>query len=547
MKEIRKKFIAIFAIVLATAIVTSACKVETPLNETKTPDLTHLGGGKKGAIDDEWDMTSFDDELDSSRFGLLKARILDGTFKDIDSIIVVKHGKILIEEYFNGATPNTLHDMRSAGKSFTSALVGIAIDKGLINGVNDRLLSYFPEIERSNDWDLRKDDITLKHVLSMSFGLAEPGEYPAWENSAWYTAHWINDVLYQPIEYEPGSRFDYDSAAPALFGPIIEQVSGMSVGQFSENFLFGPMGIYDYRWFTLPNGKDYTGGGFRMRPRDMAKFGQLYLQKGMWNGEQLISKEWVEESTRAHLVANAQLDQHYGYYWWRETFPIDTRWIESYFASGNGGNKIYVFPTEDLVVVITASAYDQSYGHPQVRMMMNKYILPAVIQAEDSQSRGPDIKTVPRIGFVISELVFFAALIFCILWPSVFLKKSLRADQSKSSDSGNNRRRLRLVRIWIGANALVGIVYVAIVLGEATTLDLWLNSGYVHPFYSALHKVIVSWAITILTMGSIVISVKFWKDRYWSNLVCSCFSTLTLVSLYCVLSLRHLGILFFVF
>jgi len=500
-----------------------------------------------GAIDDEWEMTSFDAEgLDSSRFGLLRARIIDGTFKDINSIIVVKHGKILIEEYFNGADPNALHDIRSAGKSLTSALVGIAIDKDLLNGTDERLLSYFPGVECSNDWDPRKDNITLKHVLSMSFGLTEPGEYPAWESRLWYTVHWIGDVLCQPIEYEPGSRFDYDSAAPALFGPIIEQVSGVSVGQFAENFLFGPLGIERYRWFILPSGQEYTGGGFRMCPRDMARFGQLYLQKGTWNGEQLISKEWVEESTRAHLLADAQLDQYYGYYWWRETFPIDNRWIESYFASGNGGNKIYVFPTEDLVVVITASAYDQSYGHPQVRMMMNKYILPAVIQDKDSHSGEPDLKTVPRTGFVMSELVFLAALVFCILWPSAFLSEPLRANQSKSSDSRANRRWLRLVRIWIGANALVGILFVAIVLGEATTLDLWLNSGYARPIYPALHKVIVSWAITILTVGSVVISVSSWRDRYWSNFAGGCFSMLALFSLYCVLSLRYLGLLFFV-
>jgi hypothetical protein len=320
----------------------------------------------------------------------------------------------------------------------------------------------------------------------------------------------------------------------------------MSVGQFAENFLFGTLGIERYRWFILPSGKEYTGGGFRMRPRDMARFGQLYLQKGTWNGEQLISKEWVEESTRAHLLTSAQLDRHYGYYWWREAFSIDNRWIQTYFASGNGGNKIYVFPTEDLIVVITASAYDQSYGHPQVRMMMNKYILPAVIQDEDSHSGEPDLKIVPRIGFVISEFVFFSALVFCILWPSAFLSKPLRADQSKSSDSGGNRRWLRFVRIWIGANALVGILFVAIVLGEAATLDLWLNSGYARPFHSALHKVIVSWAITILTVGSVVISVSSWRDRYWSNLAGGCFSVLALVSLYCVLSLRYLELLFFV-
>lgn len=509
----RRVFFTIFTLVFAITIAISACKAEG---------------------------------LDSSRFGLLRARIIDETFKDINSIIVVKHGKILIEEYFNGADPNALHDIRSAGKSLTSALVGIAIDKGLINGVDERLLSYFPGGECINDWDPRKDDITLKHVLSMSFGLAEPGEYPAWESRRWYTLHWIGDVLCQPIEYEPGSRFDYDSAAPALFGPIIEQVSGMSVGQFAESFLFGPLGIEHYRWFILPNNQEYTGGGFRMRPRDMARFGQLYLQKGTWNGEQLISKEWVEESTRAHLLADAQLDQHYGYYWWREKFPIDNRWIEPYFASGNGGNKIYVFPTEDLVVVITASAYDQSYGHTQVRMMMNKYILPAVIQDKDSHPGEPDLKTVPRTGFVISELVFLAALVFCLLWPSAFLSKPLRADKSKSSDSRANRRWLRLVLIWIGTNALVSLLFVAIVLGEAATLDLCLNSGYARPIYPALHKVIVSWAITVLTVGSVVISVSSWRDRYWSNFAGVCFSVIALVSLYCVLSLRYLGLLFFV-
>jgi CubicO group peptidase (beta-lactamase class C family) len=515
-------------------------------NEGPAPDSTNERG-PGGAVDDEWEMKSFDAHgHDSSRFDLLKARIMDGTFKDINSIIVVKHGKILIEEYFNGADFHTLHDMRSAGKSFTSALVGIAIDKGLINGVGERLLSYFPGVECNNDWDTRKDDITLKHVLSMSFGLAEPGEYPAWESRRWYTVHWIGDVLCQPIEYEPGSRFDYDSAAPALFGPIIEQVSGMSVGQFAKNFLFGPLGIERYRWFILPSGKEYTGGGFRMRPRDMARFGQLYLQKGTWNGEQLISKEWVEESTRAHQLASAQLDRHYGYYWWRETFSIDNRWIQTYFASGNGGNKIYVFPTEDLIVVITASAYDQSYGHPQVRMMMNKYILPAVIQDEDSHSGEPDLKSLPRIGFAISELVFFVALVLCILWPSVFLSKPLRADQSKPSYSRANRRWLHLARIWIGANALAGILFVAIVLGEAATLDLWLNSGYARPIYPALHKVIASWTITILTVGSVVISVSSWRGCYWSNLAGGCFSILALVSLYCVLSLRYLGLLFFV-
>jgi len=197
-------------------------------------------------------------------------------------------------------------------------------------------------------------------------------------------------------------------------------------------------------------------------------------------------------------------------------------------------------------VVITASAYNQNYGHPQVRMMMNKYILPAVIQDKDSHAGEPELKTVPRIGFVISELAFLAVLLLCILWPSAFLSKPLRAEQSISSDNRSNSSRFRLVRIWIGANSLVGILFVAIVLGEAATLDLWLNSGFARPIYPALHKIIVSWAITILTVGSVVISVSSWRDRYWSNFAGGCFSILALVSLYCVLSLRYLGLLFFI-
>lgn len=542
----RRGYHPIINLVVIATIAIYACKAKGISNESPIRDSmqTQSAGG---ALKNERETKVFDTEgFDLSRIRLLSERIIDRTFKDINSILVVKKGKVLVEEYFNGEDADTLHDIRSASKSITSALAGIAIDKGLVRGVDEKLLSYFPGVECHNCWDSRKETITLKHVLSMSFGLAEPGEYPSWENRGWYTTHWIGDVLCQPVEYEPGSRFDYDSAAPALFGPIIEQVSGLSTGQFAEDYLFRPLGIERYRWHIMPDGREYTGGGFRMRSRDMARFGQLYLQKGVWKGDQLISKKWVEESTRAHLVANAQLDVHYGYYWWRESFPFDNRWIEAYLASGNGGNKIYVFPTEDLVVVITASAYDKSYGHPQVRMMMNKYILPAVIQYEDSHPGEPVIKTVPKAGFIISELVFLATLVLCILWPSDFLRKPVLTEQPMSVDSKGNYKRFHLIRIWIGMNALIGIVFVGIVLGEAEILDIWLNCGYTQPILSAVRKVIVSWASTVLTAGSLILTVKSWMGSYWSNLACGWFSVLSLVSLYCVLNMGYLGLLFFV-
>lgn len=537
----------IISLMIAATIALGTDKANGISHKDSSHDPTYTGSAG-GALQDEREAKAIDSEgYDAGRIRLLKESIQDRTFKDINSILIVKQGKVLIEAYFNGEGPDTLHDIRSAGKSITSALVGIAMDKGLIRGVDEKLLFYFPGIDCHNGWDPRKETITLKHVLSMSFGLAEPGEFPSWENRNWYTLNWKRDVLCQPVEYEPGSRFDYDSAAPALFGPIIEQSSGLSVGRFAENYLFRPLGIEHYRWHILPDGREYTGGGFRMSSRDMAKFGQLYLQKGAWKGEQLVSRNWVEESTKAHLSANAQLDVQYGYYWWRETFPIGNRRVEAYSASGNGGNKIYVFPTEDLVVIITASAYDQSYGHPQVRMMMSKYILPAVFQSNDSNMGEPVLKTVPKTGFIISEIVFLVSLVLCILWPSGLLRNPIQMEQLKSADGKRNRKRLHATRIWIGLNALVGIVFVGIVLGEADVLDIWLNCGYAQPIQIALHKVIVTWAITILTAGSLFLSVKSWRGRYWSNLASTWFSLFVLASLYCVFYLGYLGLLFFIY
>ena len=541
----RRGYFLIITLIIAATIANVTCKAKGILYEDSSRDPTNARSAG-GALKNEGEAKVIDSErFDPSRISLLKARIMDRTFKDINSILVVKQGKILIEAYFNGEGPDTLHDIRSAGKSITSALVGIAIDKGFVSGVDEKLLSYFPGIECRNGWDPRKETITLKHVLSMSFGLAEPGEFPAWENRNWYTLNWKRDVLCQPIEYEPGSRFDYDSAAPALFGPIIEQSSGLSVGRFAYDYLFKPLGIEHYKWHILPDGREYTGGGFRMRTRDMARFGQLFLQNGVWKGEQLISRKWVEESTRAHLLANTQLDVHYGYYWWREAFPINDRQIEAYSASGNGGNKIYVFPTEELVVVITASAYDQGYCHTQVRMMMNKYILPAVFLSEDSNLGEPVLKTVPKMGFIISEIAFLVTLVLCILWPLGFLSKPILIEQQMSADGKGNLKRLYAIRIWIGLNALVGIVFVGIVLGEAEVLDIWLNCGYNQPIQPAVRKVIVGWVITILTAGSLVLSAKSWRGRYWSNLASGWFSLLALASLYCVFELWHLGLLFF--
>jgi len=481
--------------------------------------------------------------FDRARMELLKAHILDQTFKDINSILVIKKGNILIEEYFNGEGPDTLHDIRSAGKSITSALVGIAIDKGFIKGVDEKLLSFYPKITCRDGWDPVKKKITLQHVLTMSFGFAEPEPYPGWENRSWYTLNWINDILCQPIAYEPGSRFDYDSAAPALFGPILKRSTGYSVGQFAEDFLFKPLGIKRYKFYTMRDGRNYTGGGFRMTPRGMARFGQLYLQKGSWEGKQLVSSKWVEASTRPHLVANEGLDVYYGYYWWQEIFLIGNRRIKVFSASGNGGNKIYVLPTEDLVVTITASAYNQSYCHSQVRLMMSKYILPAIIQNDGTLPAEPVFKMVPETEFLISEIVSLFTLVFCILWPLNAMSWMRVPGVPLSGDGKENCKTF--CRIWIGSNALAVLFFVGVVLSEAEVLDVLLNCGYVQPVQSAARKVIITWAIIILTAGSFVLSVKSWRAHDVSNFTKGWISMFTAVSIYCIFKLGYLGLLFF--
>jgi CubicO group peptidase (beta-lactamase class C family) len=156
-------------------------------------------------------------------------------------------------------------------------------------------------------------------------------------------------------------------------GGVIEKASGLRVNEFVERYLYSPLGISDYYWWRYPNGTFQAGGGLYMLPRDMAKFGCLYLNGGMWNGSQIISKEWVEQSTQAHLVVDSYWD--YGYQWWLRTFHASSRAYESFAARGWGGQYIFVFPSLEMVVVFTGG----NYSTPEpVDEILTRFILPAV-------------------------------------------------------------------------------------------------------------------------------------------------------------------------
>jgi CubicO group peptidase (beta-lactamase class C family) len=258
--------------------------------------------------------------------------------------------------------PDTLHNVKSVSKSVASLAVGIAIDRGLIPGVDESIWSFFPELS-----DLRsaeKEDIRLSHVLSMSLGLewveATPatGDYnndEARMHMAWDPCRY---VLSRPVTAPAGRAFFYNTGALTLVSAIIRKATGRPLDEFAHATLFEPLGITGAQWARVRGDTD-AGGGLRLRPRDMAKIGQLVLAGGRWNDRQIVSKAWIETSTAAKLKGTD--DQSYGYLWWLGRSRLNGREIHWVGALGRGGQSIRIVPELDLVVVVTAGYY-QDYS-----------------------------------------------------------------------------------------------------------------------------------------------------------------------------------------
>lgn len=328
-------------------------------------------------IDDGWQVSSLDKQnVNEEIINDMMRAILAGQYPNVRSIVLVKNGSIILEEYFYGLHRYMIQDFRSVTKSVTSELVGIAINKGFIKDVNEKLFDFFPEFEKDSNWDGRKDDVLVHHVLSMKWGFDESG--PA-NSTGWYTENWITDTLNLPLVNEPGEKFEYHSAAPALFGPILEHASGMSVFDFAKKYLFEPLNISHYQWWILPDRSILTAGGLQMRPRDMAKIGYLILNKGLWHGRQILSEEWIDISTRAY-VSDDELG--YGYFWWLCKYKSGNEIYETTFAAGHGGQRILVIPKLKLVAVFTSQPDDNPKGHARISQIMTEFILPSMSASE---------------------------------------------------------------------------------------------------------------------------------------------------------------------
>jgi CubicO group peptidase (beta-lactamase class C family) len=325
------------------------------------------------------------ESYDKKKIRELKQRIAENLFKDITSIVVIKNGKLLIEEYFNGATRDTLHDTRSVGKSFASTMMGIAINDGYIKS-EDQTLKDFYDLSKFANYSPKKDSVTIKSLLSMSSAFiaddndeASPGN----EENMYPTGDWVKFALDLPVDdkKEAGKNWTYFTAGVVVLGDILHKSVPGGLEKYADEKLFKPLGVEKYQWQYTPQKVANTAGGLRMRSLDFAKYGQLYKNGGAWNGRQIIPQNWVNRSfTKQLTLPFGEGNEYYGYLFWNKTYNVKDKGYETFYATGNGGNKIFVFKDQPLVVVITATAYGKPYAHFQADRIMDKYILPAVVK-----------------------------------------------------------------------------------------------------------------------------------------------------------------------
>ncbi len=268
------------------------------------------------------------------------------------SLLVVRHGKLVVEEYFHGNNADSLNDVRSVTKSVVSTLVGVALAEGFIGSLDETLGDYLhPNVAFL---DSARQSISIRHLLTMTSGFQwdESGGFGSYIKWLYSDDH-IRYLLDQPLVDKPGTRFTYNSAAVHLLGVLLQEAARMPLPEFADTYLFRKIGITRSHWDPLTRGYVNGGAGIDLRPRDLARLGQLCLQNGSSGGRQILPADWVSQATAPRFdwrSAYGPLRQYtYGYLWWLEEGQAEP----AYLAWGFGGQFIYVVPALDLVVVTT--------------------------------------------------------------------------------------------------------------------------------------------------------------------------------------------------
>lgn len=328
--------------------------------------------------------------LSAAPLQAMEKSIRAGEFKKIGSVLIARHGKLVYEAYFEGDA-STLRDTRSATKSITDVLVGIAIGEHKLSGVDARVLSLLPERARGlQNPDPRKNKITVEDFLTMS----SPLECDDWNDASrgneermYLVEDWAQFIFNLPlrgrmhlgeqVEATPyGRYFSYCTGGVFTLSEVLEKVTGTRTDRYAEEKLFRPLGITDPVWVYSPMNIPQTGGGLRLTSRELLKIAELYRAGGQWQGRRIVDAAWVEASTRPH----ARIDDNteYGYLWWLKAFKSGDKSYPAFYMSGNGGNKVAVFPGLDMAVVLTSTNFNSKGMHEQTDRLLSDYILRAV-------------------------------------------------------------------------------------------------------------------------------------------------------------------------
>jgi CubicO group peptidase (beta-lactamase class C family) len=341
--------------------------------------------------DDGWVMsTPATEGLSAEPLTAMERAIRGGEFKKIGSVLVARHGKLVYEGYFDGEA-STLRDTRSATKSITDILVGIAIGEKKLSGVDARVLAFLPERARKiQNPDPRKSKITIEDFLTMS----SPLECDDWNDASrgneermYVVEDWAQFILDLPVrgrmhlgeKIEPppyGRDFSYCTGGVFTLSEVLQKATALRTDRYAQEKLFGPLGITDAVWVYSPLNVPQTGGGLRLTSRDLLKIAEVYRAGGEWHGKRIVDEAWVKTSTQPH--ARIDDETEYGYLWWLKAFRTGGKSYPAYFMSGNGGNKVMVFPSIDLTVVLTSTNFNTKGMHQQTEQLLTDYILRAV-------------------------------------------------------------------------------------------------------------------------------------------------------------------------
>jgi CubicO group peptidase (beta-lactamase class C family) len=324
-------------------------------------------------------------------------RLEGWTEADPHGVVVARHGVLVYDDYFAGQDKRwpqqhwdeplvdmphdvrTKHDLQSITKSVVGILVGIALNRGLIENIDLPVLSFFPEYADLRDPD--KDRITLRDLLTMRSGLRWPYQpYLSMARQMEAAPDPYRFVLQQPLVAAPGINWHYNNGSAELIGGILQKATGRPLDQFSKEALFDPLGIDDWEWGRMAHGEPGASWGLRLRPRDLAKIGQLVLNLGAWHGQQIVSAAWIKEMTTPHIVK--QNASSYGYLWWSGRRSVEGHDIDWIGSIGWGGQCLYVLPRLDLIVVVTAGVYNFDGGGSQDLAgdtVLDKFVLPATL------------------------------------------------------------------------------------------------------------------------------------------------------------------------